>query len=225
MYLSRLLLNPRTRQVQREIGDPYQLHRTVLSAFPPEMPDAERVLHRMDIDQRTGQITLLVQSQTAPTWDHLAATDYLLPLDPFGALENPAVKRLSLNFRPEQKLRFRLRANPEKRLFKDMPEFGFKKGQRIGLFKEEDQQAWLRQRGANDGGFSVVHAAIRSEGVQNGRTKEHQAKKQQGFTHFAVCYDGILTVTDPDLFAQTLNKGIGRGKAFGFGLLSVAPAQ
>ena len=35
-------------------------------------------------------------------------------------------------------------------------------------------------------------------------------------------FDGRLVVTDAALFRQTLVQGIGSGKAFGFGLLSVA---
>ncbi|MEW6230411.1 MAG: type I-E CRISPR-associated protein Cas6/Cse3/CasE, partial [Bacillota bacterium] len=39
----------------------------------------------------------------------------------------------------------------------------------------------------------------------------------------SVRYDGVLRVKDPTLFKKALFGGIGPGKAFGFGLLSVAP--
>jgi CRISPR system Cascade subunit CasE len=39
-----------------------------------------------------------------------------------------------------------------------------------------------------------------------------------------VLFDGRLQVTDAEVFRRTLTQGIGSGKAFGFGLLSVAPA-
>jgi hypothetical protein len=35
----------------------------------------------------------------------------------------------------------------------------------------------------------------------------------------------VLTVTDPALFRQTFTTGIGSAKAFGFGLLALAPAS
>jgi CRISPR system Cascade subunit CasE len=38
----------------------------------------------------------------------------------------------------------------------------------------------------------------------------------------SVRYEGVLEVTDADCFHKTLIRGIGPGKAFGFGLLSVA---
>lgn len=220
MYLSRLLLNPRARQVQREIGDPYQLHRTIMAAFPEALPTGERVLHRLDSNPRTGQVMLLVQSQTVPDWNGLAGKDYLLPVDPFSDLENPAVKAVHLTFQVGQRLAFRLRANPIKRLFRDIPEYNLKKGQRIGLFKEEEQQAWLQHKGNEHGGFTVVAATVGNEGFRGGWTKEQHKLK-----HFAVCFDGVLRVTNPDQFQETLRTGIGSGKAFGFGLLSVAPAR
>jgi CRISPR system Cascade subunit CasE len=43
--------------------------------------------------------------------------------------------------------------------------------------------------------------------------------------HTGVDFDGVLRVTDPALFTQSLAAGIGAGKAWGFGLLSVARVQ
>ena len=41
----------------------------------------------------------------------------------------------------------------------------------------------------------------------------------------SVLFDGLLRVTDADAFQQTLIHGIGSGKSFGFGLLTIAPAD
>ena len=38
-----------------------------------------------------------------------------------------------------------------------------------------------------------------------------------------VTYEGILKVTDKDIFYQTLTEGIGKKKAYGFGLMTVIP--
>jgi CRISPR system Cascade subunit CasE len=40
-----------------------------------------------------------------------------------------------------------------------------------------------------------------------------------------VLFSGRLEVTDAALFRDALAKGIGSGKAFGFGLLSIANSQ
>ena len=41
----------------------------------------------------------------------------------------------------------------------------------------------------------------------------------------AVLFDGLLTITDTASFQRILVAGLGSGKAFGFGLLSIAPAR
>ncbi|ATM24674.1 CRISPR-associated protein Cse3 (plasmid) [Streptomyces alboflavus] len=41
----------------------------------------------------------------------------------------------------------------------------------------------------------------------------------------AVTYTGNLTVTDPHVLAQTLTHGLGPGKSYGCGLLTLAPAR
>ena len=41
--------------------------------------------------------------------------------------------------------------------------------------------------------------------------------------HFGVCFDGMLIVTDADAMTAAVRDGIGAAKAFGFGLLSLAP--
>ena len=46
MYLSRLILNPRSRQVRSELADLYEMHRTVMQSFAGRLEDDELVLFR-----------------------------------------------------------------------------------------------------------------------------------------------------------------------------------
>ena len=41
----------------------------------------------------------------------------------------------------------------------------------------------------------------------------------------SVTFDGILTVADPELFRKALVSGIGRGKAYGNGLLTITRTE
>ncbi|HKV39599.1 MAG TPA: type I-E CRISPR-associated protein Cas6/Cse3/CasE, partial [Blastocatellia bacterium] len=41
LYFSRLLLNPRSRQVRSELANPYEMHRTLMRAFPKTTNDAQ----------------------------------------------------------------------------------------------------------------------------------------------------------------------------------------
>ncbi len=209
MYLSRLLLNPRNRQVQRETADPYNLHRTILNAFDSDRETAS-VLHRLETNPRSGQLLLLVQSQIAPNWHWLVEKGYLLPADPFSGLDNPAVKEINLALRVEQTLRFRLVANPTVKKKRE----GQKHSNRVPLVREENQAAWLacksRRHGFRVLDFSISHS-------------QRQTSRKKGITIYTVQYDGRLQITDAAKFREALQKGIGPAKAFGCGLLSIAP--
>ncbi len=213
MYLSRLLLNPRSRQVQRETADPYNLHRTIMQAFDPKR-DQAGVLHRMEVDPRTGAVMLLVQSSEKPDWSALTEKDYLLPGDPFSSLANPAVKEFTLPVRAGQTLQFRLVANPTIKKKRE----GKKNSNRVPLVREERQLAWLQDKGVQHG-FRLLHMAATAQAER----KSWREKGQPPVTLYTVQFDGRLQITDAAKFQAAVQTGIGPAKAFGCGLLSLAP--
>jgi CRISPR system Cascade subunit CasE len=228
MYLSRLILNPRSRQVQHELADPYELHRTISRAFPDGVFKAERtednatnILFRVDLHPRTRIPTLLVQSRQQPSWDFLSAEkkDYLLgendlPLD----VENPAIKEMSLELHEGQVLAFRLRANPTVKKDRE----GKVQGRRMGLIREEDQQKWL-ERKLESAGATLISVNIVNEQFTRGKLFiEKEKEKRMNF--LSVQFDGVLQVKKPDELANTIFTGFGSAKGLGFGLLSLARA-
>ena len=233
MYLSRLILNPRSRLVQRDLADCHDLHRSVMSGFPevPAEGDARAalgVLHRLDANGRTGRLNVLVQSRVEPDWSRLA-NDYLL--DTGGHPANPVCKEIDGSYAriaDDRPFVFRLRANPTKRI-KTEGASGNSKGssKRVDLRREEDQLAWLSRKGA-DGGFVVISVRANPE-VPNARalpgervTGWRVPGTPERMTFGSVLFEGVLRVTDAERFRETLASGIGSGKAYGFGLLSIA---
>lgn len=211
MYLSKLSLNPRSRQAQQELGNPYQLHRTILRGFPATLPDDERVLYRLDVEPRSGELALLVQSTHEPDWSPLLDADqgrYLLE-----APETP--KWLEPDLPAGSLLRFRLRANPTVKKKRD----GHKNGNRVPLVREDEQIEWLKRKGEQHG-FRILQTQVTGNEDLSGW------KKEDGKVHklqlYVVQFDGLLQVAEPERFAETLAKGIGSAKGFGCGLLSLA---
>jgi CRISPR system Cascade subunit CasE len=219
MYLSRLILNPQSRQVQREMSNIYQMHRTIMSAFPDNLSKEERVLFRLEVDNQ-NTLRLLVQSQSSPNWDFLSTPpkNYLLPYSPDDDIPNPAVTEfdLSKSLHPNQTLAFRLRANPT--IKKDRP--GEKQGHRVGIYDEAGQIDWLKHK-ADLGGFRVLNVRTSQEGKRSD-TIYRQNSAAQKLELLAVQFDGLLQVVDPIKVIETIANGIGSGKGFGFGLLSLA---
>jgi len=74
-------------------------------------------------------------------------------------------------------------------------------------------------RKGEQGGFTVDEATLRTFS----RGREYFEKNGQQGLHSAVEFQGELTVTDPAKFHDTFTRGIGSAKAFGFGLLVIAP--
>lgn len=222
MYLSRLLLNPRSRLVWRDLADCQELHRTIMSAFPPAASQEEAraqfgVLYRLDHDRRHNRLIVLVQSLISPDWSRLPQ-DYLAAVPD---LENPAVKPVAHiyeNIRPNAVFAFRLRANPTRKIdTKSGPDGRRRHGRRVELVREEDQTAWLKRK-AQEGGFELLAVRVRGFGKDKGK------KPGSALTVAGVLFEGLLRVTDPQKFLHhSLARGLGPGKAYGMGLLSLAP--
>ena len=215
MHLSRLTLNAKDRQVQSDLRNPYDLHRTLMFAWADAgqpLPGGERMLWRLDDEQPP---TLLVQSVTMPDWGRLMAR-HPGYLDAFRITTlDPA--RLDALTRPQGRYRFRLRANPTVTKREDEAgEARQHKPKRYGLYSADAQAQWLVNVAARSGfvaeRFEIVHSErfrARKGGVQ--------------VTLSAATFEGELRVTDAGQVRMALQHGLGHGRAFGMGLLSLAP--
>lgn len=225
LYLSQLKLDPRSRQVQAELRDPYQMHRTLSKAFGStrEEWEAARVLFRSD--EVGGEHRLLVQSRTRPDWSRLTVSDGYLAAE-------PETKELNLSFRQGQLLRFRLRANPTKKVTAPSRAREEPHKMRVGLFGDEKQLAWLVRKG-EENGFALMELGVDKDGrpIYDCRIsgRGNADSRRPGFAssirHYGVDFEGTLRVTDREEFLNAVGSGIGSAKGFGFGLLSLAPVR
>lgn len=215
MHLSRLILNAHHRQAQSDLRNPYDLHRTLCFGWAGEdepLPAGERVLWRLDAE---APPTLLVQSVTAPDWNCLL-TRHPGYLDTF-QVTALGVARLDALSRPDGRYRFRLRANPTVTKREDQEgEARGQKPKRYGLYSADAQAQWLVGVAARSGfvaeRFEITHS------------ERFRARKGRAVvTLAAATFEGELRVTDAGQVRAVLQNGIGHGRAFGMGLLSLAP--
>lgn len=222
MFLTLMWLNPQSPHVLRDLRDPQSLHRTIMRAFPSVIdPEQEAraywgVLHRLEFERRSGCVMLYVQSRVAPDWGFLPS-DYLAE---FG-VENPAVKSVAHAYESltaGRILRFRLRANPTRKIdTKSGPNGERRNGRRVPLNGVEAQVNWLARK-AEENGFELLQATLAATGASE-LVRSHST----GRTFQGVLFEGRLVVRDAERFREALSRGIGPGKAFGYGLLSVGP--
>lgn len=238
LYLSRLVLDGGSRQVRRELAHPYEMHRSLMRGFPQSTTVARRafgVLFRAEAGEHCDHVIVYMQSFVVPDWSSIPVGEYFLR-EP----EPPKdLSRACAKLKTGQVLRFRLRANPTRRIARPSPGQEGMKGKRVALLRLEEQAAWLARKGRErvngcPGGFELLTqdvfepdgrrclipcVNICDEGSRSGR------RNGDTLTHMSVLFDGILRITDADAFRATLASGIGPAKAFGFGLLSIAPVR
>lgn len=225
LYLSRLSLSVRNRAIQTDLSDCHAMHRRLLLAFPnlgglPDARDHFGVLYRLEAGD--GSAAVLVQSSLEPDWSRLP-DKYLLD-------SHPTVKRIDPLYAAiaeGQRLLFRLRANPTRRIRDhDTTQEERWRGKRVEIRREADQFAWLRRKGEQSGFVPLAIRAqpsiadVRATGIGDHVIGRHNSSR---LTFASVTFEGRLRITDPEAFRQALIQGIGSGKAFGFGLLSIAP--
>lgn len=227
LWLSRLDLDPRSRVVQRHIQNAHALHQQVMLAFRHDDRNraGQAVLHRLDADSRgrSPRLTLLVQSAQRPDWSILPDR-YLLDDDGWfdGQSREPiAMKTINAQIdglEPGTRLRFRLRANPTRKI---RSERNPKNGTRAPV-TADDLTSWLVRKGEQHG-FQVLEASWRFDPT-TGKLQRGFKQGETQMIHHAVVFEGSLVVAAAQELAAAVRKGIGPAKAYGFGLLSLAPA-
>ncbi len=84
------------------------------------------------------------------------------------------------------------------------------------------QKKWLLER-CEKNGFWIDDNQLAV--IENKWQKFYKGSERKNMVNLlAVTYEGILQVTDAEKFRRTLLEGMGRGKAFGMGMLTIAKA-
>jgi CRISPR system Cascade subunit CasE len=193
MFLSQLNLKCMDRGAMRALTDVYRLHQLVMKGFAA-YSSTDRVLYRVEPEERNGQMTVLVQSLQTPDWSCIA--------DANRSVVSTRVKEFSTAFKAGDCYSFRLRANPV--VTRD--------GKRHGLIRDESLLEWLGKKqekiGVRFRSMSVV-----DEGYVTG-TKGSEENKHRMSLKIAR-FEGVLEVVDPVLFQEMFSSGVGPAKAFG----------
>lgn len=199
MHLARLTLDLRNARVRRDLSDAYDMHRSLVRAFAAnDNSTPPRFLWRLEPESAWREPVVLVQSIHKPDWSAFQAPDYLKKPVEAKAVELEGV------LAADRRYRFRLFANPTVT----------QQGRRYGLADENAQLDWLDRQG-NKAGFKVDTALVTSTDVLDARGGDIRLRQS--------CFEGVLSVVDPAALRSAIERGIGPGKAFGLGLLSVSP--
>jgi CRISPR system Cascade subunit CasE len=237
-YLSRIWLNPLRTQAQRFLRNPQAVHAAVLGGLS-QQPVTERVLWRWEADG-PHRARLLVLTRSRPSWEHLieqagwsGADD---PQDLVRSYE-PLLDQITLG----REFAFRLKANPVSATRNPQAPSASQKehlsaqarprGVRVAHRTVEHQLGWLIKR-VPQWGFVLATdtqdlPAVRIIARDRISFSKRLADGSPGgrVTLQTATFEGIARITDPDLTRHSLLAGVGAGKAYGLGLITLAPPQ
>ncbi|MBO3724630.1 type I-E CRISPR-associated protein Cas6/Cse3/CasE [Actinomyces bowdenii] len=226
---TRVMINPGKRQGRDLLLNPQAMHAAVRALFPPDLrADEGRVLWRVDSSGAHTHL-LYVVSPEVPDAAEL--------VERAGWVTRPAqvadYRPMLDGLRTGQEWAFRLRANP----VCSQPHAQGPRGKVLPHVTVAQQTQWLVDRGGRngfevlsdaatppDGGEEVVvHrvAVTERRDLRFGRYDPRHDRRGR-VTLRQAQFDGVLRVTNPDLLRSALINGIGRGKAYGCGLLTLA---
>lgn len=170
-----------------------------------------------------ASVAIRVLSTIAPDWDYaFQNAGYLLAEPP--SRPTPLV----VDLHPGNAFRFQLVANPifrarQKSVDREGKSLDAKWiGKRVPVGNDETTlRNWLERRSERCGFRLESNLCIQTGWVYVNKTRD----PSKGLRLRSVRYEGILKVTNEALFRSALATGIGPAKAFGFGLLSIAPVR
>jgi CRISPR system Cascade subunit CasE len=245
-YLSRIRVNPLRTQARKLLSNPEAMHAAVLSGLPARR-DNERVLWRIDTDDPRSP-ALYVLTGSRPDWNHIieqagwpnADGEHALVRDYTPVLGQVATGvefafRLTAN--PVQSTKSPIAPTPSQAIRAQGPDER-RRGYRLAHRTVTHQLQWLLNR-TPQWGFTIPEAdmsepapGLIAADAPPPRDVRITARTRRSFTKkatsgpvvfHAVTFQGRLVVTDPELLRGKLLAGIGPSKAYGCGLLTLAP--
>lgn len=205
MYLTRMPLNRRRRGAMKLLTDAHAMHAAVASAFPT---DPGRTLWRVD---RNGEQELLyIVSTMTPDLTHIVEQAGWPTLEPSWETKsyNPFLDTLTTG----QTVHFRLAANP----VRSIPQPGAARGKISPHVGVTNQTQWLVDRAQRIGlDLAAQNVVVTTSDVVH--LQRHG--KKLGLAR--AIFEGTAEVTDAETLRTVLRTGIGRGRAYGLGMLTV----
>ncbi|GLR62599.1 type I-E CRISPR-associated protein Cas6/Cse3/CasE [Marinospirillum insulare] len=189
-----------------KITSPYSLHRVVYSLFEDVRSEQEK--------QASKSSGLLYADQGG---DYKSRKILLLSNRPpqekvdgqYGEVQSKAISDSFLN---HANYRFKVIVNPTKR------DSASKK--LLAVRGREAVHDWFAERAKTSWGFDVSPAQLQVDSINVLQFKD---KNQRDITMAQASVQGTLQVTNQQQFINSFSQGVGRGRAFGCGLLQLVP--
>lgn len=214
VYLTRFEINPQRRDARAMLAGSQKLHAAVLAAFPSSLgePAEGRVLWRLD---EVGHDALLyLVSPEKPDLTHLVER---IGRPAYG-WETRDYGRFLEGLTTGDRWAFRLRANP----VHNAPPTDGGRGKRYAHVTATQQAGWFGRKAEQIGVTIVEGSAGAPDLLVRDRRTLRIPRQGRTVTLGTVVFEGSLQIRDPAALRAALVGGIGPGKGYGCGLLTLA---
>ncbi|MFI6151394.1 type I-E CRISPR-associated protein Cas6/Cse3/CasE [Kitasatospora sp. NPDC051170] len=213
LWLTRIIPDQRHPAVHRDSADAVNLHHRIMSLFPDDVPSTEPrrhlgILFRTETGREGERI--LLQSNRRPDLTQLPAG--------YGPAATKPLTPLLDALRKGLPVRYRIAANAVRkpgattRALYNLPDV-------VPLNGRNADEWWTRQAETSGLTLTTLHSI-----PLDAATGDHHQNRQR-IHHARTLFEGTAHITDPDLLRTRIHEGIGRGKAYGCGMLSIAPRR
>lgn len=193
-------------------------HGWIEDSFPEERTQAKEECKSKlwRIDQVNNKQYLLIVSRTKPD---------LNKLEKYGVKGSASTKCYDdflSSLQEGMKAKFRVKLNAVKSL---SDRTTHPKRGKVVVVTFKDLPSFFMEC-ANANGFSINPEQIRI--TTSKELFQHYGEDKTSHVHMtlaAATFEGILTITDVEKFKEALKEGIGKKKAYGFGMLTVIPCK
>ncbi|NLV69011.1 MAG: type I-E CRISPR-associated protein Cas6/Cse3/CasE [Spirochaetes bacterium] len=192
MYISKILLNVTIPLVRSDLASPGRIKSTL-----KKVVNSSRFIYRIEnvpLDKNAYQQPIVLVSENKPD---MAASGK--PSGFFSAVETYEYR---IPVRQGMVYRFFLKANPSAKIFFFNSD----------ILERELQIKWLESESVSNG-FQLLDCNVTQDG--------YITCSEDRIKFLSAIFEGSFKITDEDKFTKMLHNGIGRGKEYGLGLVSV----
>ncbi|MFD6181386.1 type I-E CRISPR-associated protein Cas6/Cse3/CasE [Streptomyces goshikiensis] len=231
MHLTRFRINTARLGARHLLSSPQRMHAAVMSSFAGAIPseeNASRILWRLDRNSN-AEVLLFIVSEERPDLTHLVEQ---AGWPTTASWQTYDYKNFLDGLTTGSTWNFRLTANPVHHVRRTPDEIRKRTAHRT----PRHQMGWLLSR-QEQAGFRILETPadrrVLAQGDEHQLTVRDEQRRRFGKTEAAtgqanrvplvtVTFDGRLEVTDPAALRRTLTLGLGKAKAYGCGLMTLA---